>query len=254
MRKNYKNAKRNLIFGFGASLFVLLLSSVISYLSILQLLDSQQWVEHTSQVSSSLENLISRMKDAETGQRGYLLTGEETFLEPYTGSKDDVFNFYNTAQQLTSDNKSQQNDFPLLKRLINEKFNIIERTITDKKQGRSSTISTLVRGKAIMDSARIVIKAMNDREVKLMVIRNAKMNKFASLTPIFIGFAALIALLMTLFFYRKIQKNNSMAEKLEMELSEQKKTMERQIDKISDVAEKISKGDYSVRIDKRDLL
>lgn len=45
-----------------------------------------------------------------------------------------------------------------------------------------------------------------------------------------------------------------MAEKLEMELSEQKKTMERQIDKISDVAEKISKGDYSVRIDKRDLL
>jgi CHASE3 domain sensor protein len=252
MHKNLKTAKRNLIFGFSISLSVLLISSGISYFSITQLLESQRWVEHTSQVRLSLENLISLMKDAETGQRGFLLTGDEAFLEPFAGSKDKVTDFYIAAQQLTSDNDSQQKDFPVLEKLIKEKYSTIERTIADKRRGIDPSLNTLVRGKAIMDSVRVVVKVMNDREEKLMIVRNAKMSKLAVLTPIFIGAASLIGMFITLMFYRKIQQNTSIASRLEQELSDKNKTVERQIAIISDVASKISSGDYHVRIANED--
>jgi CHASE3 domain sensor protein len=253
MQKNVKSAKRNMIFGFGISLFFLLLSSGISYFSITQLLTSQQWVEHTTEVSSSLNNLISLMKDAETGQRGYLLTGDETFLEPYKGSDAKVMAFYTSAQRLTRDNKSQQEDFPLLEKLIKEKYTLIEKTISDKKQGITPSVSHLLRGKAIMDSVRVVIKVMNGREDKLMILRTKKVNKFAVLTPLFIGIAALVGMFVTLVFYRKIQQNAAIATRLEQELQAKEKTMERQIEVISNVARKISSGDYQARIEEKDL-
>jgi len=253
MHKNQKSAKRNLLFGFAVSLSVLLVSSGISYFSISQLLDSQQLVEHTSQVKYTLDNLISVMKDAETGQRGYLLTGNDVFLEPYKGSKSKVMDLYMDAQHLTIDNQVQQKDFPQLEKLIQEKYSIIQKTIADKKDGIPPAVSTLIRGKEIMDSIRKMINIMNTREDELMILRNAKMNKFSALTPIFIAFAALLGMLVTVIFYRKIQQNNLVSFRLEQELSGKKKMVEHQIEVVSTVAQKISSGDYSVRIDKKDL-
>ncbi|SHN07139.1 CHASE3 domain-containing protein [Chitinophaga sp. CF418] len=62
---------------------LLVVSSVASFFSIRNLLQSAFWVDHTNAVIYRLENTLSFMKDAETGQRGYLLTGDEDFLEPY---------------------------------------------------------------------------------------------------------------------------------------------------------------------------
>ncbi|MCX2478333.1 CHASE3 domain-containing protein [Pedobacter sp. MC2016-15] len=254
MQKIQKSTKRNLILGFTTSLFILLLSSGISYFSIRELLESQRWVEHTSEVSSTLGNLMSTMKDAETGQRGYLLTGDEAFLEPYNGSKNKVMDLFINAQKLTIDNHSQQHDFPALEKLIKEKYNIIESTIADRKQGLQPSVKTLLRGKAIMDSVRTIIKVMNIREEQLMVVRNAKLSKYEVMTPIFIAVAALIGMLITLTFYRKIQESILIASRLEQELANKRSSVDRQVEIISNVANKISSGDYSARIDKDDLL
>ena len=80
--------KRNLLIGFGLSLFLLVVSSVASFFSIKNLLESAFWVDHTNQVILQLENTLSVMKDAETGQRGYLLTGDDNYLDPYKGAFD----------------------------------------------------------------------------------------------------------------------------------------------------------------------
>lgn len=253
MQKTHKTTKRNLIFGFTISLFVLLLSSGISYFSIRELLESQRWVEHTTEVSFTLGDLISTMKDAETGQRGYLLTGDEAFLEPYNGSKDKVMDLFINAQKLTIDNQSQQHDFPALEKLIKEKYNIIENTIADRKQGLPPSVKTLLRGKEIMDSVRTIIKVMNTREEQLMVVRNAKLSKYEVMTPIFIAVAALIGMLITLTFYRKIQESVLIASRLEQELANKRASVDRQVEIISNVASKISSGDYTARVDKDDL-
>ena len=71
--------KRNLIIGYGLSLLLLIVTAIASYSSIESLLDSQARVNHTNAVINKLEEVISVSKDAETGQRGYLLTGQENF-------------------------------------------------------------------------------------------------------------------------------------------------------------------------------
>jgi hypothetical protein len=71
--------KRNLIIGFGFSLLLLVISSVASFMSIRNLVKSSEQVEHTNQVIRGLDKVIANLVNAETGQRGYLLTGDEAF-------------------------------------------------------------------------------------------------------------------------------------------------------------------------------
>lgn len=253
MIKARKRSKRNLLIGFGFSLLILLLSSGVSYFSIKQLLDSQQWVEHTAQVNAELDNLMSRMKDAETGQRGYLLTGDDVFLEPYTGAKNDVTVFFDKVRSLTRDNPSQQRDFPLLDKLIEEKFELIAKTINDKKKGIPPTEITLLKGKAIMDSIRTVTKVMVKRESDLMVIRNAKLDKFAASTPILIVLVALIAMIVTIVFYIKVKNDGEASVALREKLLKKEKDTSKQIEVIDGVAKKIADGDYSARVKDTDL-
>ncbi len=83
--------KRNLQRGFGLSLLVLIISSVASYISIQKLSNQAEWVNHTNVVIQKAEKAFSLLKDAESGQRGYLLTGSTIFLMPFTNAKNEDF-------------------------------------------------------------------------------------------------------------------------------------------------------------------
>lgn len=248
MKKLQKRSKRNLLIGFGCSLLVLIFSSVLSYTSIKNLLNSQSWVVHTINVESEFENLISRMKDAETGQRGFLLTNDVSFLEPYNNSKTEVMNYFNQVQILTRDNVDQQNDFPKLEALINKKFVIIDKTIADKKLGMTISTATLLSGKTVMDSIRTVINTMVNREKALMLTRATEVKKFTSYAPVSIAIAALIAIVIAILFYFRVQEDARLSIKLEEELIKHDELKSNQITTISNIAEKIAKGDYTTRI------
>ena len=99
---------RNLQIGFGLSLVLLIGISITSYISVQNLLKSAALVDHTNLVLKKLESTISTMKDAETGQRGFLLTGNEEFLQPYNGSYQKAVNLIDDVQRLTADNPQQQ--------------------------------------------------------------------------------------------------------------------------------------------------
>src|ERR1700742_636746 len=107
MNITFRTGKKSQI-GFIISLVLLLFITIASYISIQNLLESSELVEHSNMVISTLENIISFMKDAETGQRGYLLTGNNTFLKPYYGSYENALLAVNNFQQLTADNPAQQ--------------------------------------------------------------------------------------------------------------------------------------------------
>src|ERR1700750_1252219 len=77
---------RNLQIGFGLSLLILVITSVASFSSIRNLMDSSKWVDHTDSVINELNMTLSSLKDAETGQRGFLLTDDTAFLQPYYGA------------------------------------------------------------------------------------------------------------------------------------------------------------------------
>ncbi len=65
---------------------LLIFNAATSYRNTIKLIENEHWVSHTHQVLTELEATLSTLKDAETGQRGYLLTGEERYLEPYNSA------------------------------------------------------------------------------------------------------------------------------------------------------------------------
>lgn len=234
---------------FSISFFVLVVSSAASYFSIAKLNDSGDWVRHTYLVIEKLDSVVSKMKDAETGYRGYLLTGNRTFLEPYTGSRAQVDHAVSAAELLTRDNQAQQETFPILKSLINEKYNLASLWISQKEAGEQISAEKMIRGKQVMDSIRTVIASMKQREEVLMKTREQKSTKFITYTPLLMMWGSIIAICLTLYFYFKLKRDLARNEQLQKELQYVETARNRQIDIIQGIAKKIADGDYSARID-----
>src|SRR5687767_11855399 len=124
-----KQAKKNLTGGFGISLLILLVSSVASFISIRQFIKSSEWVSHTHTVLQKVEEIISNTKDAETGQRGFLLTHDVTYLAPYNGSFEKVQSIFEEVGRLMSDDPEQKARLARLKALINQRFRFLKVSI-----------------------------------------------------------------------------------------------------------------------------
>ena len=156
--------KNNLRIGLGLSLLILFITSLASYTSINNLIRSADMVSHSSDIMNKLEGVISTLKDAETGQRGYLLTGDKDFLDPFNGAKDDAIALLNEITIKTRDNAFQQQSVKQLQNIIEERLGIIEKTLVVKGRGGQVSVEELLNGKIYMDKARSIIKKMQDEE------------------------------------------------------------------------------------------
>src|SRR5450432_1427676 len=116
----------NLRIGYGVSVLLLLISGTASYISIRNLIESAAWVSHTHEVLQHLENESSILKDAETGQRGFLLTGDRLFLRPYEAAAETATQDLETIRSMTSDNNTQQVNVDTLRVLVNTRFLLLQ--------------------------------------------------------------------------------------------------------------------------------
>ncbi len=240
--------QRNLLIGFGVSMLLLIVSSVASYISIGNLLQSVNEVQHTGKVIQSIENTLSTLKDAETGQRGYLLTGKEKFLEPYTGAYDKAINELELVKKLTIDNPTQQKACDDLHEVIVQRLKQLQILIDLKKQGADVNAGDLERGKFYMDEARRLVKSIVDREQTLLEGRTSQLSQFASNTPLLIIVAALLSLLITVVFFIRISNDFNQRQRLQKELLDKDADIARRIHIIQGIAEDISAGNYDIRV------
>jgi signal transduction histidine kinase/CheY-like chemotaxis protein/CHASE3 domain sensor protein len=244
-----KTLKNNLRIGLGLSLLLLFISSLASYISIVNLIGSSKMVAHSNLVITDLEGIISTLKDAETGQRGYLLTSQEIFLDPYKGAKDQAKSLIDKVRIQTADNPVQQFNIKKLQEILEDRLTILDKTIAVKREGRQVAVSDLLVGKEYMDNVRRVIKAMEVEEIRLLNLRTADQNKLAEYTPMLILLAAFLAIVITIFFYRKVSSDFSERVKLQLQLQEKNDEIDHRIEVIQDIAGKISNGNYDVRLD-----
>ncbi len=240
--------KRNLLIGFSLSLVILIISSAASFVSIQNLLKSSALVEHSIIVSNDVEDVLSTLKDAETGQRGFLLTGNDVFLDPYNGSYDSAMHMINAVQQLTTDNPIQQENVKLLRHTTQERFIMLQSLINEKRDKKEISETLLLSGKVQMDSTRQLVKQIEKEEQDLLVSRTESMKRFSSFTPILIVIASILAIIITIVFYLKIRKDISEKTKLQEELIKKDKDISNRIDIIQNIAEKISAGNYKIRV------
>jgi CHASE3 domain sensor protein len=105
---NWQMGNRLVFGGFAMATAILVFVGWQSYRSTGLLVEAASWRDHTYEVLNSLDETIGQLSDAETGQRGYLLTGDETYLEPYRAAIKTVNQTVARLKNLTSDNPHQQ--------------------------------------------------------------------------------------------------------------------------------------------------
>ncbi|RZJ86898.1 MAG: hypothetical protein EOO20_17295 [Chryseobacterium sp.] len=234
--------------GFILSVIFTLIGSALSYLAVQKFSNSEKWVTHTDIVRGKLESIISGMKDAETGQRGFLLTGNEKFLEPYNHSEAIVRSSFDTVRLLTQDNYAQQAEFNGLKKTIDDKYDLLKATIDQKRQGGKIGLDALLMGKLYMDQSRTIITRMQNREEVLLVSRLSTLHLYGaiSLTTIIVTF--LISLGSTVYFYNRTLRDYKDRVKLENVLHEENLAIERKVAALKAHAERIGNGDYGIEI------
>jgi len=183
---------------------------VASYTSIRHLLASGKLVNHTDSVIQNLEMVLSALKDAETGQRGYLLTGKENFLEPYNGAGEKAENGLKLVKSLTSDNPEQQQSCEQLQGFMLQRRLILEKLVNAKRANQAADVdvASLEEGKKYMDQIRILVRTMEEREQLLLASRNAGVEVYATYTPILILIAAFLSLIITIVLFRRVDNNN----------------------------------------------
>ncbi len=241
--------KRNLVAGYCFSLLLLVVSSVASYISINSLLDNAGLVNHTNQVTSELESILSTMKDAETGQRGFLLTGNENFLEPYVGAEQRARATLDRVRILVADNPAQLDGISILDTIVSARSNILRKLIAEKRKGTIIVEADMMDGKHMMDEARRLVKKMQDRENALLISRTAAMKDSAAATPIIIIIAGVLAIIITLVSFIRLSQDFEKREDLQKQLLKKDIEINRRIAAIQNIADRIALGDYKIRVD-----
>ncbi len=165
----------NIAVGFGATLTILVINAGITYHNIQKAIATSNWVSHTNEVLAALEGTLSTLKDAETGQRGYLITGRENFLQPYNTATKSVNDHVQQVKKLTVDNPIQQQRISTIEPKIAEKFNYLNQTIALRRQKGFAAAQQIVlseQGKQEMDEIRALVAQMKNEERQLLQQRS----------------------------------------------------------------------------------
>ncbi|WNG44919.1 PAS domain-containing protein [Archangium minus] len=169
-----------------------------------QLSQSSGRVAHTLDVINEADQLLSFVKDAETSQRGFQLTGEEGYLVPYEEARLRIHPSLERLRTLTSDNPDQQRRIERMETLVQRKLEVIERIITLQKEGQSAAALELIRrgeGQRMMNELRALERELREEEQRLLRERGARFAEAAGRADIivlagsgfllaFIGFAS----------------------------------------------------------------
>jgi len=139
--------------------------------------ENLQAVLHTHRAIHSGEQFLSALKDCETGQREYLLTGKEAYLAPFTEGKTRVSERLLVLQNLTHDNPAQQQRLEQITNLTAQQLRELELTIAQRRSAGPDSALALVspdRGKAVMDQLRTLTVVFADAERALLQSREER--------------------------------------------------------------------------------
>ncbi|TDN37371.1 PAS domain S-box protein [Hymenobacter sp. UV11] len=168
---------------------------MLSYQSSGQLVDSQRWVSHTQVVLLRLENVISLVKDAETAQRGYLLTGEGVFLASLRTAQRKTPPELRTLDSLTADNPTQQRRLDTLRALVGRHYARLDSNAAGSRR-QAPAVASLMQAKAQLDQLRGLASRLQAAEQALLTRREAQAVRFGRVLPLFIlGLTALSLLI-----------------------------------------------------------
>ena len=180
--------RTKILLGSGLPLLLVVALGIVTTNSVKSLLNSSHWVEHTHEVIASAELIQASAVDMETGARGYLLAGEDTFLYPYTNGQEVFRKTLTALKETVSDNPVQVKLLDDVTSTIADwRTNAVEPAIALRREiGNSKTMDDMAdligqaKGKVYFDKFREQIATFIGREQKLLEKRKAKAREASS--------------------------------------------------------------------------
>jgi PAS domain S-box-containing protein len=200
---------KGLVIGAGLVVALLIVDAALSYKNTRDLNKHAQLVTHTTEVLIALEEVVSTTKDAETGQRGYIITGETSYLAPYHAAQAELPKKVARAKLLTVDNPRHQERFATLEKHIADKMQELERTVELRKTNFEASRQVVLtdEGKKAMDAVRSEVSDMESEEQALLRERTEQAVRAYRVAIITGVLATLLALVMFGGFIYLLRQN-----------------------------------------------
>ena len=189
---------------FALTLVITLGLGLFSYRNLMDTREANRWEKHTYRVIAELNNLFSSLKDAESGERGFVITGNPSYLDPYFNAQVTVKRHLAALRNLTRDNPDQQGRLARIEPLIRTKLSLLDETIRLRSsagfQSARDRIMTEA-GKQTVDTLREQIEGAVRAEERLLRERSVVERKFSNRNFYFLMLGNLlgIAVLSTLY-------------------------------------------------------
>jgi signal transduction histidine kinase len=214
-----------------ASAVLTLLVGIAAVMVVRRLRDAIDQVDHTYTVISHLDGLIAALVDAETGERGFIITGDSSYLAPYALGRAAADSHLVAVRRLTADNAVQQRRLDTLAVIAHERTDALEEGIALRKSGGVGSAAVVVasgRGRRIMDRARRLVAVMERDERRLLAERDARRASTRRLALFIIAVGTLGAFLLAFLSNRAIRRDVMEQQRVQEQLEHQAKQMQDQ--------------------------
>src|SRR5690349_5365987 len=199
--------------GVAAALLLLTGIAATSLLRMNRFADGAQWVNHTHEVIEVLQAVLTAITDAEAGQRGFLLTADESYLAPYHASRAALAATIERAKKLTADNPTKVQRIAQIEALAEHRIQLLEEGI----RVRRATAGPLrldpqhfTEGRDVMQDIRTALGALNSEELQLLQERSVTFEQERATATLIIivgnGVALAILIMSFAFVLREVRQ------------------------------------------------
>ncbi len=212
--------------GVVLSLVLLIAGSIASYISLQKQMDNRESLLNSKESISLIKDVFNTLLDAETASRGFQLTGQESFLEPFNKSTKRYPRFISNINSL---NLKDKNQIKLLNELMHTSQMMMDRDvllIEKRRKGILMTPKELEHNKADMDKCRMLVQEFVKYGEIQLAVKNQDLDRSSMWTVLFIIFSFIAAIAVIVFFYIKLKSDLIRIHRLEKDLVYTKEMLE----------------------------
>ncbi|MDP2209558.1 MAG: CHASE3 domain-containing protein [Bacteroidota bacterium] len=202
--------EQKLFAGLTAAAAVIIFISILSLSSIQSLLQAGNWVKHTQQVKNQIGAVLAHVIEVQSGDRGFILTGDDNFLVVYNRALDEFPTLLNNLRSPIADNPRQQKSFASLEKLVEERVAFSNRLVSTrmtKGEAEARLLFATNRGRMLTDSIRVLVARMIAEEDQLLQTRSEDETRQANRNQLITYLSLAVQVLLLAFIFLLVNKD-----------------------------------------------
>lgn len=231
--------------GYISAFVLLLISFLLTYYANRLYIKNAEVVNNTNEVIGSLVSMLSQVKDAEIGTRGFMATRSSDFLQPYFGSKKSTDSVYKAATRLLYNNPEQLKELRGIKSQIDKKYQYIDYFIrylsSNGPEMSDGFLDSLRESKVMMDKIRFDVNKMQYTQKKLLAERDIALKKTSTLVNSLVIASIIIALFVVIFGFTTHLKESKERAEAELKARQYQEELSNRVEELGKANEELIK-------------